>query len=37
VRLAGDRGVDYGEVAKVLDMLASLKLQKVSLRTKPAK
>lgn len=35
IRLAGDRGVDYGEVTKVLDMLASLKLQKIALRTKP--
>ncbi len=35
VRLSADRGVPYGEIIKVLDMLAELKLEKVSLRTKP--
>lgn len=36
VRLAGDRTEAYGEIMKVLDLLASLKMQKVSLLTKPA-
>lgn len=36
IRLAGDRGVAYGEIIQVLDMLTSLKLQKIALRTKPA-
>lgn len=35
VRLSADRGVPYGEIIKILDMLAELKLEKVSLRTKP--
>lgn len=35
VRLSGDKGVPYGEIIKVLDMLAELKLEKVSLRTRP--
>lgn len=34
VRLAGDKGVPYGEMVKVMDMLAELKLVKLSLRTK---
>ena len=37
VRLSADRSIEYGEVVKVLDMLAGMKLEKVQLRTQRAK
>ena len=36
VRLSADRSLEYGEVVKVLDMLAEMKLEKVQLRTQRA-
>ena len=34
VSLAADRGIAYGEVVKVMDMLQSLGLNKISLDTR---